>query len=284
MTDAAWLERQYRPWNDVQAMIDIQAILDNWAQMSESYLRRADIARDIPYGTLAGERLDLLRPSNTNAPVLVFIHGGYWQSLDKDDYAFALEPLVSAGALVATVNYTLCPEVTLDTLVGQVRAACAWVWRHARDYGGVPERLHVTGHSAGGHLTAMMATTDWPEFENGLPHDMIRSAIPVSGVFDLEPIRLSSLNDAVRMDQKTAKHNSPLFMKPTTTLPVSVVVGGQETDEFHRQSRELTNAWGSAAGAIEYIEIPGHHHLAVIEAMTEPNNLLTATILRHIGL
>lgn len=276
--DAEGLEKQYMPWTDAQA------IVDNWAQMSASYLKRADVERDILYGVLAGERLDLLRPSKPNAPVLVFLHGGYWQWLDKDHYAFALEPLVSAGALIASVNYTLCPEVTLDTLVDQVRAACVWVWQHARDYGGDPGRLHVSGHSAGGHLTAMMAATDWPEFESGLPRDMIKSAIPVSGLFDLEPLRLSSLNSGLRMDPETAKRNSPQLMVPTTALPVSAVLGGEETDEFHRQSREFTNAWRSASGTIECIETPGHHHFAVIEAMPEPSNLLTATILRHLEL
>lgn len=259
-------------------------ILERWAQKSVSYLQRADIVRNIPYGISEGERLDLLKPSNDNAPVLVFIHGGYWQWSDKDAYVFALEPLVSAGALVATVNYTLCPEVNLDTLVNQVRAACAWVWRHVRDYGGNPGHLHVTGHSAGGHLTAMMAATDWPNFENGLPRDIIKSAIPVSGLFDLEPLRLTSINDGVRMDPETAKRNSPIFMSPTTALPVSVVVGGAETDEFHRQSLEFTEAWRSATSSIEYIETPGHNHFGVVEEMTEPNNLLTTTILRHMGL
>jgi arylformamidase len=252
--------------------------------MSRSYLNRADLERDILYGTLPGERLDLLKPLNVNAPILVFIHGGYWQSLDKDDYAFALEPIVSAGALVVMANYTLCPEITLDSLVDQVRTACAWVWRNARKYEGNPDRLHVTGHSAGGHLSAMMATTDWPEFGNGLPRDMIKSIIPVSGLFDLEPLRLCSVNDGVHMDQETARRNSPMFMKPATELAVSIVVGGQETGELRRQSREFANAWGSSTGNIDYIETPGHHHLSVIEAMIEPNNPLTATILRHIGL
>ena len=236
MTYTAWLEEQYRPWKLAQSEIDVETIVENWLQMSMSYLEGADMERNISYGTMEEERLDLFRPPNGTAPVLVFIHGGYWQSLDKDHYSFALEPLVSAGALVLMVNYTLCPKVTLDALVDQVRAACAWAWHHAREYGGDPERLHVAGHSAGGHLTAVMAATDWPRFESGLPCNMIRSAIPISGLFDLEPLRLSSVNAAVRMDSTTAKQNSPLFMTPAAALPVSVVVGRAETAEFRRQS------------------------------------------------
>jgi len=276
--DPVRLEKEYNPWSDPQS------VLNNWAQMSASYLKRANLERDVQYGNLAAERLDLLKPLASNVPVLVFIHGGYWQWLDKDNYTFALEPLVTAGALVVTINYPLCPEVSLDTLVDRVRAACAWVWRHVRNYGGNPERLHVAGHSAGGHLAAMMAATDWRGFQDSLPHDMIKSIIPISGLFDLEPLRLISLNEGVRMDLKTAKRNSPLFMTPATALPVTLVVGGEETDELHRQSREFADAWRSEASAIEYIESPGHDHFSVVEAMTEPNNLVTATILRHLEL
>lgn len=277
-TDAQWLEQQYLPWTNPMA------ILDNWAQMSASYLRRAVIERDIQYGASAGERLDLLKPLNPKAPVLLFIHGGYWQSCDKDHYTFALEPLVSAGALVATVNYTLCPEVSLETQVDQVRAACAWVWRHAGDYGGDPDRLHIAGHSAGGHLAAMMAATDWSLFEGGLTRYMFKSAVVVSGLYDLEPLRFVSINKGVRLDEETAKRNSPLFMMPTMALPVSVVVGEEETDEFLRQSRVLSEAWHSTSVTSEYIEVPGHDHFTVIERMTVPNNLLTTTILRHMRL
>jgi len=277
MTNAEWLEQQYRPWTE-------WAFLGEWAQLGASYIERANVERDIPYGASTGERLDLLKPSNPNAPVLVFIHGGYWQWLDKDDYASFLEPLVSAGALIASVNYTLCPAVTIDVLVQQVRKACAWVWCHAGEYGGDPGRLHVSGHSAGGHLTAMMVATDWPEFEEGLPRDMIKSAVPISVLFDLEPIRLSTVNDNMLMGAETAKRNSPLLLAPASTMPISTVVGGRETEEYRRQSRELTDTWRSAASTMEYIEVPGHDHFTMIEAMTEPESPLTSTLLRHLGL
>ena len=272
------LEKEYSPWSDPQTT------LDKWLQMSSSYLKRANVERDLSYGALPTERLDLLKPSTPNAPVLIFIHGGYWQWLDKDNYSFALEPLVTAGALVATINYPLCPEVSLDTVVERVRAACAWVWRHVRDYGGDPDRLHISGHSAGGHLAAMMAVTHWQNFQRDLPKNMIKSIIPISGLFDLEPIRLISLNDGIGMDQDAAKRNSPLFINPMYALPVTVIVGGAETDEFHRQSREFADAWQNKADRLEYLESPMHDHFTVIEAMTEPNNILTTTILRHLEL
>jgi arylformamidase len=276
--DPVHLEREYFPWSDSQS------ILNNWTQRSASYLARANLVRNVQYGASPAEKLDIIKPLESNAPVLVFIHGGYWRWLDKDDYTFALEPLVTAGALVATINYPLCPEVSLDTLINRVRAACVWVWKNVRDYGGNPDHLHVTGHSAGGHLTAIMAATDWPTFQTGLPRDMIKSIIPVSGLFDLEPLRLISLNEGVRMDMESAKRNSPLFMTPTSTLAVTVVVGGEETNELRRQSREFSQAWMGKTRSLEFVESPGHNHFAVIEAMTEPNNLLTTTILRHLDL
>jgi arylformamidase len=158
------------------------------------------------------------------------------------------------------------------------------VWRHARTYGGNPEQLHVAGHSAGGHLAAMMAATDWPVFQDNLPRDMVKSIIPISGLFDLEPIRLISLNEGLRMDVETAKRNSPLYLTPAIALPVTVVVGGEETDESRRQSREFADAWQSEATAIEHIESRGHDHFSIIEAMTEPDNILTTPLLRHLEL
>jgi len=277
MLQGEWLEQQYRPWTE-------WAFLDDWAELGVSYLKRANVVRDIPYGNLAGERLDVIRPSTSDAPVLVFIHGGYWFALDKDDYAFALEPLVSAGALIASVNYTLCPEVTMDTLVQQVRKACAWVWRNAGDYGGNSDKLHVSGHSAGGHLTAMMVATDWSMFEQDLPKTIFKSAVPISVLSDLEPIRLSTVNDNLLMDADTAKRNSPLSLAPTAAMPISVVVGGGETEEYHRQSRELADTWRGAASKMDYIEVPGHDHFTMIAAMTEDDSPVTATLLRHLGL
>ena len=170
----------------------------------------------------------------------------------------------------------------MDVLVGEVRQACAWIWRHAGDYGGDPTRLHVSGHSAGGHLAAMMAATDWPQFGSGLPKNMIRSIVPISGLYELEPLRLTSLNADLRLDSEMAARNSPNTLAPPIRMPVTVVVGGGESDEFRRQSRDFADRWRGAVDKIGYFETTGHHHFSVIEAMTEENDPLTAILLQHL--
>lgn len=279
--DQESLEFQYGPR---VAVPNTDEILARWVANSEAYYAASDCVRDIAYGPRAEETLDIFKPAGAEkAPVLIFIHGGYWRALDKKDHAFLPKPFVEAGVLVASINYTLCPEVTIDEITRQSRAACAWVWRNAASYGGDPDRVHVFGHSAGGHLTGAMAATDWPAYETGLPRDMLKSATPISGLFDLEPILLISVNDDVHLDAESAVRNSPIQSQPGHDIPMTVAVGGAETDEFRRQSKILCEGWNDALTSIEYLESDGANHFTVIENMVDPNNPLTRKILDHIG-
>jgi arylformamidase len=279
--DADAMELQYNPR---LAVDDVEQVIADWSLRSAAFTAKIPCELDLAYGPRSEETLDLYKPATPGGPVLIFIHGGYWRALDKQPYAFSTEALVAAGAMVASINYTLCPAVTLDEVVRQSRAACAWVWRNVAAHGGDASRLHVAGHSAGGHLAAMMAATKWPDFADDLPTDLLKSATTVSGLFDLEPILFTPVNDDVRMDAAMAARNSPMALSPAHDLPMTIAVGGGETDEFRRQSREFCDRWAGQLGAIDYIETAGDNHFTVVEGQADPDNPITRALLGHMGL
>ncbi len=244
-------------------------------ERSEAYRKKARALLDLSFGPSESERVDLFLPQHGGAPVHLFIHGGYWRSRDKSMFSFLAAPLVEAGALVAITNYALCPNVALDEIVHQVRSVTAWLWRHARDHGGDPDRIHVSGHSAGGHLAAMLAASDWPEFEARLPKDLVKSATPMSGLFTLEPLIRHSVNDDLRMDLEAAKRNSPALMRPRMDGPIQVCVGGDESEEFRWQSRDLASRWKEDGARVAYVEVPGTNHFTLLEGLAEPEFDLT---------
>lgn len=279
--DQQWYEEQYWNWMPTE-----ESYVELWGKRSAEYLAHAQVERNVKYGDGESETLDVFTPSKgTKAPVLIFIHGGYWAWMDKETYAFSLEPIRAAGAVVASINYALCPDNTLSGIVEQVCHACQYVYENIGAHNGDKDNIHVTGHSAGGHLTAMMAATDWRERDANLPLDLIKSAIPSSGIFDMNNIRLTpQLNENIRMDRQEADRNSPLFLDPAYDLPVSVVVGAQETEAFILESEEFTKAWSKKLTTIRYIEIPKVNHFTLIENAVFPGDPFTAVLLDHLHL
>ena len=172
---------------------------------------------DLSYGPTPRQAIDLFLPDTPGAPLLVFIHGGYWQSRDRKDFSFVAGPLVERGAAVALIGYDIAPTVRMDAIVAQIRTGLAWLWRHAPDHGCDAARFYLAGHSAGGHLAAMALATQWPTF--GLPEDVIKGVCAISGVFDLEPIRLCYLNEVVGLDADEARRNSPIHQPAARALP-----------------------------------------------------------------
>jgi len=275
------LEAQY---NARAAVAGYEKIFEKWRTRSADYRRQSDCEVDVPYASGERSTLDLFLPRRSNSPVLVFIHGGYWRAMDKSDFSYAAEGLVDGGALVAVVNYERCPVVSIPDIARQIQDACEWLWRNCSNYGGNPDAIHVSGHSAGGHLTAMMMTTDWPSRHSDLPPDLVKSGVPVSGLFELEPLRQIPLNDDLKLDAASARLNSPVLLSPLTAAPLSIVVGGGESDEFRRQSHLFFTAWRDLNARVEYRELPGMNHFTVIDQMHRPDHPLTEILLRHMGL
>jgi arylformamidase len=279
---AAALEEQYSPRASVP---NHEAITADAVARSAAYRETAaNAVYDVAYGPHRHETMDIFRPADPDgAPVHVFIHGGYWRSRFKEEFSFVAGPLVDAGAVVAVINYALCPEVTLEEIVRQTRAACAYLWRNPDVHRGNRRRMHIAGHSAGGHLAAMLMTTDWPAFGAGLPRDMVKSATLLSGLYDLEPLLQTSVQADVRLTADDARRLSPVLLKPATDAPIVIAAGGAESDEFRRQSRILADAWKDYA-PVEHFDPPGLNHFTILTETATADSRLTEARLRLMGL
>jgi arylformamidase len=237
---------------------------------------------DLAYGPTARQAIDLFLPRADAAPLLVFIHGGYWQSRDRKDFSFVAGPFLERGAAVALLGYDLAPQVRMDAIVAEVRTGLAWLYRHAPTYGCDPARLYIAGHSAGGHLAAVALATEWRSF--GLPDDMIKGVCAISGVFDLEPIRLCYLNEVVGLDQREARRNSPLHQPLHGRCPVIVAVGELETQAFHEQSRAFAERLERDGRPCQLLVQSDLDHFGIVMSMAEADAPLVQTLARQMGL
>jgi arylformamidase len=222
---------------------------------------------DVRYGEGARQRLDVFSSGAAGAPTVVYIHGGYWQMNDKEPSSFLGEGLLAAGFNLALVEYTLAPAARLDQIVAEVRASVAWVIEHAKEIGGDPGRVFVSGHSAGGHLTAM-AMTD----------ARVAGGVAISGIFDLEPIRLNYLNDKLGLDTAEAARNSPMLHLPSRAAPLVITVGLDELPELIRQSEAYAAAWRQRGLPGHYLPLAGHEHFSVLDELARPDGKILAAL------
>lgn len=275
--DAKELERQFNPR---AYTANFEAIVNIGFERSTNYRKTARNPRyDIAYGLSDRETLDLFLPEDPRgAPVEMYIHGGFWRSREKSDFSYIAGPVVEAGGIAAIVDYDLCPTVTLDEIVRQMRACLVWLYQNSAEYGGDPNRLHVTGHSAGGHLAAMLLATDWTAYE--LPADVLKSVLPISGVFEVAPVMRTSVQEAVQLTAEIAERNSPAFLPAQSKPPVAVTVGTSESEEFRRQSKAYADALVAQGLSVEHFEMPDANHFSILTDSTEAGNRLTATRLK----
>jgi arylformamidase len=279
--DQASLDAQY---NNRAAVLKHIQIVESWARDGQSLLAEFEHRLNVPYGGTEAEKLDIILPkSPAPHPINVYFHGGFWMSRSKGDLSTAARATVESGAITIVVGYALVPTVTIDELVRQCRAAVAWTHANAASLGGDPDRIFVSGNSAGGHLVAMLMATDWPA-ACGLPADLIRGGCSLSGVFDLEPIRLCYIQDTLGLTEDEVRRNSPINLEPATGAPLIVAVGGDESDEFHRQSQDLADAWNNTGGDCRLMTRPGINHFTIVTEFADARSDLAQAFIELMGL
>ena len=254
------IDQEYNPRFIVK---NTDELIQSYFTESQRVLREYSNRSAVAYGPTLSETLDIFPAEKLCSPIHIFFHGGYWHSLTSRDFAFVAEGLVRNGITAVLVNYALCPSVSIDEIVRQSRAAAAWTYRNAEDFGGNPEQITVSGHSAGGHLTGMLLSTDW-EKNYGLPPNLIKGFLPVSGLFDLKPFPFSWLQPKLLLTSEQVLRNSPVFLKPVYTPNVMVAVGADESDEFQRQSKNYTIFLQKHGVPAEYLSMPGKNHFNII--------------------
>jgi arylformamidase len=278
--DQEELDAQYRAAATVPNM---QHFIDDYASLSATARETLDCKIGLKFGPGIEETLDLFPVSTLkDAPLFVFIHGGYWRMLSKNESSFMALNLVDQGVAVAAINYTLVPPADIDQIVAECRRAIKWLYQNVASYGIDPNRIYVGGSSAGGHLTGMTVTGGWQE-EYGLPTNVIKGGVPISGLFDMEPLVKCFVNEWMQMSTADGIRNSPAQNLPTNGCPLIVAVGGDETDEFRRQSKDFSNLWKSQGWTADYLECQGVHHFNAPLELCNSDSALTLKLLAMIG-
>lgn len=279
-THPHYCEEYCGPQYNARAMIDDHpAIFARWARNGERARRAGHAQIDLRYGKADGERLDYFPAAAPTAPLLVFIHGGFWRSLDKSDFSWLAAPFNAAGVAVALVNYDLAPTIPLEGIVRQNLRATDWLWHNAARLGFDRERMIVSGHSAGAHLAAMLLTAHWPDWSGDLPGVVYKGGILLSGIYDLEPLMHAHfINVDLHLTPERVAMLSPLHMTPASNAPVMTAVGGMESDEFKRQTATLAATWANAHR--EEAPVPDANHLTICDRLAEPGHDLFEAALK----
>ncbi len=250
-------------YNNGASVAGSAEIIAQWQRRSAVLRDRVAGPRNVPYASPPRARLDFFPARHSGAPTLLFFHGGYWQRNAREGFSFVAEGALAHGISVAVAGYTLAPEARMDDIVVEARAAAAWLHDNLADWGGDPNRIFAAGWSAGGHLAAMV-----------MGETAIRGGLAISGIFDLEPIRLNYLNEKLGLDAAESQRNSPLYHLPERTGALLVAVGGDELPELRRQSQDYADAWRGHGLPVVFQELPRCHHYAALEQLAHPDGTL----------
>ena len=269
--DPAWLDRMY---NNRALVPDHADYFARWEALSAEARRSQACTLDTAFGSSRGEQLDVFAAPEAGAPVLVFIHGGYWRSLDKADHSFIAPAFVSEGACVVVPNYQLCPAVTIPQIALQSAQALAWVYRNAGEFGGDPARITVIGHSAGGHLAAMMLACLWSQVGSDLPADLVKNAMSISGLYELDSVMQTPfLKESLRLTPEHVLQASPAWFPAPAKGTLFAVAGAHESEEFLRQNALIELVWGSKTVPVREA-MPGLNHFSILETLVQPGHRL----------
>ena len=272
------IDQQY---NMATMVSDMQAMLESFSQRSAPVRRNLRCTLDARFGPTLEETVDIFPAEHPGSPVLVFIHGGYWRWGSSKDFSLVASGPVTGGITVVVTNYSLCPEVTIAEITRQSRAVIAWLYRHAQTHNGDADRIFIAGHSAGGQQAGMLAATDW-QGRYGLPKNVVKGIIPISGIFDLQPLRYSWLQPKLLLNHEIIMHQSPLFNIPESGPSLMLTLGELESAEFHRQSADYLAAWQAGGLSGEMFVQEGKDHFGAIEGLTDANSLLCQKLFKII--
>lgn len=274
--DVETLSRQYSPSSCVD---DFDALIAAYVSESKAAEARTEVHKNLAFSAHPDETLDFF-PATNGAPLHVFIHGGYWQELTKNESTFAAPDFVENGIAFAAVNYTLAPEATIGEIISQCRRSIAWLYRNAEHLGVDRERITVSGSSAGAHLAVMLLLTDWRD--HGLPDNPIKGAALLSGVYDLRPLCTTYINEALGMDEAEAVRLSPLFRRLNNLPPTIVCWAENETSEFKRQGRIFFDALVAGGNPTQSFEVPDLNHFDLVHTLGDVETPLGQRVLAQI--
>ncbi len=250
------------------------SVIASWEEQSVQWRENAYKADlDLAYGAGTRHKVDVFSPENEAAgPIVMFIHGGYWQALGREWFSHMARGPNLNGITVAVPSYDLCPNVSVSQITEEMQACCLWLWKTYR------RRIVVCGHSAGGHLTACMLATDWNAHDGDAPPLLVGAGLSISGLFDLEPLVPTTINDNLQLTSESARKASPIHWAPPSGLKMIAAVGGEESSEYLRQSKDIAKAWHTQGMAVMARVLPGENHFSIVASLAEKDGVLTKTL------